>query len=78
MTSIGASDNGRTRRATSVQKIVADRRNALRSTGPRTAQGKQVTRLNAIKHGLLAKDLVLTMGGHREKRQEFEALYGAH
>jgi hypothetical protein len=37
---------------TSAAKIAANRRNAQRSTGPRTAAGKARTRHNAFKHGL--------------------------
>ena len=35
-------------------RIAANRRNAARSTGPRTAEGKGVARRNALKHGLTA------------------------
>src|SRR5581483_7383069 len=35
-------------------QIAASRRNALRSTGPRTAAGKAICRRNALKHGLRA------------------------
>ena len=35
-------------------KIAANRRNALRSTGPRTANGKMRSRGNALKHGFAA------------------------
>ncbi len=37
----------------------ANRRNALASTGPRTLAGKRKVSRNALKHGLLAKDLVI-------------------
>jgi hypothetical protein len=37
----------------------ANRQNALRSTGPRTAAGKERVRLNPLKHGLLARDILL-------------------
>ncbi len=37
---------------TSAKKIEANRRNALRSTGPRTEVGKARSRRNAFKHGL--------------------------
>ncbi len=40
-------------------QIAANRRNAQRSTGPRTAAGKVVTRMNAVKSGLYAKSLVI-------------------
>ncbi len=39
---------------TSLRQLEANRRNALRSTGPRTENGKQQSRRNAIKHGLTA------------------------
>jgi hypothetical protein len=34
------------------KQILANRRNAQMSTGPRTAEGKSVSRLNALRHGL--------------------------
>lgn len=36
------------------KQIAANRRNALKSTGPRTPRGKSFTRLNALRHGLRA------------------------
>jgi hypothetical protein len=42
---------------TSPRKIEANRRNAKRSTGPKTVQGKQRSRANALKHGLAAATL---------------------
>ena len=44
---------------TSTQQCEANRTNAKRSTGPRTSEGKAVSRLNAAKHGLTAQTLVL-------------------
>ncbi len=40
-------------------KIDANRRNARKSTGPRTAQGKERARFNALKHGATAQIPVL-------------------
>ncbi len=37
----------------------ANRENAKRSTGPRTAEGKARSSKNALKHGLLAQDAVM-------------------
>jgi hypothetical protein len=45
--------------ATSDKKIASNRANASRSTGPRTDAGKARVRLNALKHGFRAADLIL-------------------
>ncbi len=49
-------------------QITANRRNAAKSTGPKTTQGKAIVARNAIKHGLLARQNVI-LG---EDPQEFE------
>jgi len=41
-------------------KILANRRNAQKSTGPQTPQGKAVVSQNALKHGLSARHDVIT------------------
>ncbi len=43
---------------TSFRRIEANRRNALRSTGPRTEEGKRSSRANAYRHGLTAETVV--------------------
>ena len=43
----------------SEKQIVANKRNAQRSTGPRTPQGKSVASLNSVKHGLTANQTVI-------------------
>jgi hypothetical protein len=43
---------------TSFRQIEANRRNALRSTGPITENGKRRSRQNAIRHGLSAETIV--------------------
>ena len=50
---------GRKTDVTTDRKLVANRRNALRSTGPRTAEGKRRASQNARTHGLLARELVV-------------------
>jgi len=44
--------------ATAAQ-IQANRLNAQKSTGPRTAEGKERASRNAVKHGLLAREVVI-------------------
>ena len=44
---------------TSDKQIEANRRNALKSTGPKTPEGKAAVRLNAVRHGLLSRETLL-------------------
>ena len=44
---------------TSTPKIIANRKNALKSTGPRTPHGKAIVARNALKHGLLSRQVLL-------------------
>jgi transposase len=44
---------------TSDKKAEANRRNALKSTGPKTPDGKAAVRLNALKHGLRSEEILL-------------------
>jgi len=73
----------------SERKLAANRANAQRSTGPRSARGKARSALNAVKHGGLAKRRALArpgvlsrglviakLEGHRESAQ-FRALMTA-
>jgi hypothetical protein len=43
---------------TSFRQIEANRRNALRSTGPTTEDGKRRSRQNAVRHGLCAETVI--------------------
>lgn len=43
---------------TSFRQIEANRRNALRSTGPNTEEGKHRSRQNAVRHGLCAETVI--------------------
>ena len=40
----------------SLKKTIANRANAQKSTGPRTAEGKRASAPNATKHGLFAQN----------------------
>jgi hypothetical protein len=44
---------------TTTKRMAANRRNAQKSTGPKTPEGKAVVRLNAMKHGLLSREVLL-------------------
>src|SRR5208337_1942904 len=56
---------------TSPKQVAANRRNAMRSTGPRTTVGKLASKFNATKHGLRASEIVIP---GQEDPLEFEAL----
>ena len=53
-----------------LKQIEANRRNSLKSTGPRTPEGKAAVSLNALRHGLFAKAVVLP----GENRESFNQL----
>ena len=55
---------------TSIKQTEANRRNAQKSTGPRTPEGKAAVRLNALRHGLCARTAVLP----NENAEEFQQL----
>ena len=42
-----------------MKQVQANRRNALKSTGPKTPEGKAAVRLNANKHGLRSQEVLL-------------------
>lgn len=56
----------------SAAKLAANRRNALRSTGPRTIAGSRASSTNATRHGLSATSVVVIQGV--EDEAEYEAL----
>src|SRR5262249_37730674 len=57
---------------TSFRQIEANRRNALRSTGPKTEDGKWRSRQNAVRHGLTSETVLAAMKDI-EHTQAFEA-----
>jgi len=56
------------------KRAAANRRNAQLSTGPRTEEGKSRSRHNALKHGILTSDLLITQGVGAEDPAEFDEL----
>src|SRR6266576_520724 len=53
-----------------IKQIEANRRNSLKSTGPKTPEGKQACKMNALRHGLRAATIVLPA----EKPEDFHQL----
>jgi hypothetical protein len=66
--------NDSRKRPVSERRVQANRRNALRSTGPVTERGKRTVARNAIKHGVLAREVVITAGDGKEDLSEFHDL----
>src|SRR6516165_2316984 len=58
---------------TSYRQIEANRRNALKSTGPKTEAGKQASRCNAVRHGLTAETVI----GALEDAEDYKAFEAA-
>ena len=58
---------------TSFRQIAANRRNARKSTGPTSEEGKQRSRCNAVRHGLTAE----TVFGALEDAQDYKAFESA-
>jgi hypothetical protein len=54
---------------TSFRQIAANRRNARKSTGPITEEGKQRSRCNAVRHGLTAETVI----GALEDAEDYKA-----
>ena len=58
---------------TSYRQVEANRRNALKSTGPKTEAGKQASRCNAVRHGLTAETVI----GALEDAEDYKAFESA-
>jgi hypothetical protein len=58
---------------TSFHQFEANRRNAMRSTGPKTENGKRQSRANAVRHGLTAETVVASL----EDAEDYKAFEAA-
>jgi hypothetical protein len=58
---------------TSFRQIEANRRNALKSTGPKAEPGKQQSRPNAVRHGIITAETVIGALEDAEVYRDFEA-----
>ena len=59
----------------SSKQIAANQANAQKSTGPKTTAGQAISKMNALKHGILSKE-VLVGGSHaKENAREFAKLH---
>src|SRR5258706_9089247 len=61
-----------------VKQINANRANARKSTGPKTPEGKSVAKMNAVRHGILARHVVLQGQHDNERAREFQQLYAEY
>ncbi len=55
------------------KQLEANKKNAQKG-GIKTQEGKAIVKYNALKHGLLAKEAVITIGEGAESPEEFNAL----
>jgi len=62
---------------TSSRKAAANRKNALKSTGPTTPQGKRRVAQNAIRHGFFSQCLLVKHPDGKENEGEYAAFYAA-
>jgi hypothetical protein len=65
--------NGAGTTSVSERRAEANRRNCLKSTGPKSPEGRAVSRMNALKHGLASKEVLVRGTVGRENGRELAA-----
>src|SRR6266404_2249192 len=63
---------------TSLRQIESNRRNAQRTTGPKTQSGKQRSSQNAVRHGLTAETVIGPLGDPADYRAFEQAVTTAY
>jgi len=59
----------------SEKQIEANRRNAQKCTGPKTPEGRAASKMNALKHGIFLKDMIVKATAAVENPREFTELH---
>ena len=55
-----------------MKQLAANRRNAQKSTGPKTPEGRAVSKMNALKHGILSKEVLVRGLNIKESSRELD------
>lgn len=63
------------RKTMSLKQLAANQRNAQKSTGPKTPNGRAVSKMNALKHGILSKEVLVSGIKVKESRHELFKLH---
>ena len=53
----------------------ANRRNAAKSNGPKTTEGRAAVRMNALKHGLTAAEIIPPTVEEKLEFEQFQAAF---
>jgi hypothetical protein len=73
--SLGRGAHMKAKKAVTAEVVAANKRNAQRSPGPKTARGKRFSAANRRSHGLLAKTVVFADDEERARYNELLELW---
>ena len=59
---------------TSKKKIISNRKNAKKSTGPVTPEGKEIASRNSLRHGILSDEVYISTGHEITRAEDFAEL----
>jgi hypothetical protein len=63
------------RKTMTLKQLAANRQNAQKSSGPKTPEGRAVSKMNALKHGILSKEVLVRGFNRKESGRELAALH---